>query len=93
MRIRRRSILSAIACVFMVINTAGAALASDKTCEEEMPEIAALISGIPNGADKNVAEHQYEKAQKFLAEGNERRCLLYLQSARAAVDAEMMHNN
>lgn len=93
MRIRQRRFFCALASVCVVVSSAGVAFANTKTCEEEMPEMAELIASIPNGADKNVAEHQYEKAQKFLAEGNERRCLLYLQSARAAVDAEMMHEN
>lgn len=72
---------------------ATSASAFDKTCEEEMPEIAALIQSIPDSADKHTAEHQYNKAKEKLAEGNERRCLLYLESARAAVEAEQMHDN
>ena len=67
--------------------------ANTKSCEQEMPEIATLIAGIPSGADKNTATHQFEKAKEHLAAGNERRCLLYLESARAAVEAEMMHDN
>lgn len=72
---------------------ASSAHASGKTCEEEMPEIATLIQSIPDSADKHTAEHQYNKAKEKLAEGNERRCLLYLESARAAVEAEQMHDN
>ena len=66
---------------------------STKSCEAEMPEIQAMIAQIPGSADKNTAEHQFAKAQEHLAAGNERRCLLYLESARAAVEAEMMHDN
>lgn len=72
---------------------ASSASASEKSCEDEMPEIAALIQSIPGSADRNTAAHQYKKAQEKLAEGNERRCLLYLESARAAVEAEQMHDN
>ena len=80
---------AAIAGVFI----ATSASAFDKTCEEEMPEIKALIDQMPHDADRNTALHQYGKAQEKLAEGNERRCLLYLESARGAIDADQMHDN
>lgn len=63
MRIRRGSYLAALAGAFVVVSSAGAALAYDRTCEDEMPCIAELIAGIPNEADENLAEHQYHNAQ------------------------------
>lgn len=78
---------AALACILV------AAPAYAKTCEEEMPEIKALIEGLHSGADKTTAEHQYEKAQQRLADGKERSCLLYLESARAAIEAEQMSDH
>jgi hypothetical protein len=69
------------------------ASANEKTCEQEMTEIKALIEQMPNDADKHVAEYQYGKAQQFLEQGNEHRCLIYLESARGAIDAEQMRDN
>jgi len=83
----------ALGVAIMIALSASAASANQKTCQEEMTEIAALIEQMPDDADKHVAEYQYGKAQKFLAEGNERRCLIYLGSARGAIDAEQMDNN
>lgn len=84
-----RSLLMALAGI-MIASTASA---FDKTCEEEMPEIKALIDQMPHDAERNTALHQYGKAQEKLAEGNERRCLLYLESARSAIEQDQMHDN
>lgn len=78
-----------------ILLAAGAlsASASEKSCQQEMTEIKALIEQMPNDADKHVAEYQFGKAEKFLEAGNEHRCLIYLESARGAINAEQMGDN
>ncbi|QJF50214.1 hypothetical protein [Roseobacter ponti] len=76
-------------CLALTLVTGPAAAA---TCAEELPEIKTQIDAMPEDADKHVAETQYAKAEKRLEEGKERACLLYLESARSAIQAEHMSN-
>ncbi len=69
-----------------------AGVAAAATCAEELSVIKTQIDAMPEDADKHVAETQYAKAEKRLEEGKERACLLYLESARSAIEAEHMSN-
>lgn len=64
-----------------------------KTCSEEMVIIKAEIDKMPSDSDKNLAVHQYEKAQERLSAGKEASCLRYLNSAHAAIEADRMHDD
>ncbi len=83
--------IRAVAPVLALIAMTGPVLAH--TCEEEMPRIKAEIDAMPGSSDKNLAEHQYEKAQERLAAGKEASCLRYLEAARAAIEAFQMHDD
>ena len=66
--------------------------AHSHNCEEELEIIRAEIDAMPGDSDKNLAEHQYEKAKERFAAGKEKSCLRYLGSARAAIEADRMHD-
>ena len=69
------------------------AVASKASCAEELPIIKAEIDAMSSNSDKNLAQHQYERAQERLAAGKEESCLRYVGSARAAIEAWRMHDN
>lgn len=64
-----------------------------KTCAEELPEIRIEIDAMTSNADKNIAEHQFQRAQERLAAGKEKSCLRYVGAARAAIEAWQMHDD
>ena len=81
-----------LTCLVLSCTIAQTVGASDASCADRMAGIKAEIDAMPGDSDKNLAEHQFKKAQERQSAGKEKSCLRYLESARAAIEADRMHD-
>ena len=77
--------------LILALMVSGPAVAT--TCSAEIPGLKAEIEAMESNADKNIAEHQLQRAEERLAAGKEKSCLRYVGAARAAIEAWQMHDD